>query len=185
MNIENEIKILEINVSDVDAKLVALGFSKKEPQNFRRFIYDIKDSRGDSWVRLRTDGKKTAVTYKSYEKNAIDGMKEIEIVVDDFDTAHTLLLAMGLVEVSYQENRRQRYTLDETEVSIDEWPLIPVYMEIESATSAEVEKYLGLLKQEGQETTSEPTSYVYKKYGIDLDIYSWLSFSDQKLKNPT
>ena len=185
MNIENEIKILDINVSDLDTKLVSLGFSKKDPQDFRRFIYDIKDQGCDAWVRLRTDGKKTTVTYKSYEANAITGMKEVEVVVDDFDTAHALLVAMGLKEVSYQENRRQRYILGETEVSIDEWPLIPVYMEIESATSEGVEKYLNLLRQDGQETTSEPTSYVYKKYGIDLSVYSWLSFSEQKLKNPT
>lgn len=185
MNIENEIKILDINVSDVDAKLLGMGFAKKDPQNFRRFIYEIKDSGEDAWVRLRTDGKKTTITYKSYEKNAIDGMKEVEVAVDDFDTAHTLLVAMGLSEKSYQENRRQRYVLGDTEASIDEWPLIPTYMEIESSTSEEVEKYLNLIKKDGQETTSEPTSFVYKKYGIDLDVYDWLSFSEQKLKNPT
>jgi hypothetical protein len=46
-------------------------------------------------IRLRTDGKKTTLTVKHIiDSQAIDGMKEREVIVDDFDTTNDLLNQM-------------------------------------------------------------------------------------------
>jgi hypothetical protein len=47
------------------------------------------------WVRLRTDGKKATLTVKHIiDPQAIDGTKEREIIVDNFDTTNNLLNQM-------------------------------------------------------------------------------------------
>jgi adenylate cyclase class 2 len=176
MTTENEIKILDIDKDKAEKTLLEIGFIKQEPQDFRRRVYDPKRGGERSWYRLRSDGKKTTLAYKSFEKDAIDGVQELEIVVDDFEKAHEMLLLLGLEEKSYQENRRQRYLLDEIEVSIDEWPLIPAYLEIEAPTKAAVEKYLVKLNGDHKKVTSELTPYVYSLYGYALDSYRHLAF---------
>lgn len=176
---ENEVKVLDIDKDKAEAALLELGFVKQEPQDFRRHVYDPKGDSPGSFYRLRTDGDKTTITYKSFKKDAIDGVQELEIVVDDFEKAHEMLLLLGVIETGYQENRRQRYVLDGVEVSIDEWPLIPAYLEIEASTSEDVEKYLAKLNIDNKRTTSKSTTYVYSLYGYQLDSYKYLAFESQ------
>ena len=181
MTTEYEIKILDINKDKVEKSLLELGFNKQEPQNFRRYVYDHEDSSRGSWYRLRTDGNKTTIAYKSFKKDAIDGVQELEIIVDNFENAHEILLLLGLKETSYQENHRQRYLLDDVVVSIDEWPLIPTYLEIEENTIEQVKKYLSKLNGDHNKTTSKLTPYVYSLYGFNLDTYKHLAFESQHL----
>lgn len=176
---ENEIKVLDIDKDKAEAALLELGFIKQEPQDFRRHVYDPKGGSQGTFYRLRTDGKKTTITYKSFKKDAIDGVQELEIVVDDFEKAHEMLLLLEVMEAGYQENRRQRYVLDSVEVSIDEWPLIPAYLEIEASTREDVEKYLAKLNIDNKRTTSKSTPYVYSLYGYKLDSYKYLAFESQ------
>jgi len=179
MTTENEIKILDIDKEKAERTLLELGFIKQEPQEFCRYTYDQEGSREGCWHRLRTDGKKTTITHKSFKKDVINGVQELEIVVDNFEKAHEMLLLLGLKEASFQENRRQRYLLGSVEVSIDEWPLIPAYLEIEAPTKEDVEKYLLKLNSDDKRTTSELTPYVYSLYGYRLDSYKHLAFESQ------
>lgn len=176
MQTEFEIKVLEIDQTDIAKRLEALGFTAKPRQEFKRYVYNLENA--NSWVRLRTDGTKTALTYKSFEKDAIDGVQELEVEVSDFEKTNELLELLGYKASTYQENNRQVYQLDTIEISVDEWPKIPAYLEIEAKDQKTVEEYIEKLGLGSAKTTSAPTSEVYKLYGLSLDDYPHLTFSE-------
>ncbi len=131
MNTEFEVKILAIDIDEIIVKLAELGAEKIGEKQQRRFVYDLMPKKENLWIRLRTDGQKTTMTLKEIQNDKIDGTKEIEILVDDFDKTKIFLEKLGYEHKSYQENRRTSYILDGVEIEIDLWPLIPPYVEIE------------------------------------------------------
>lgn len=179
MKTEFEAKILEIDVDRIISKLKALGAKKVGEKQQRRFVYDFTPKKENSWVRLRTDGQKTTLTIKETQNDNIDGTKELEISVDDFDKTNLLLEKLGFAHKGYQENKRISYVLEGVEIEIDFWPQIPPYLEIEGKSVDEVEKIIKLLGFELSQATSIHTTDVYKKYGIDIDSIKKLKFERQ------
>lgn len=175
---EYEIKVLDIDPVKAEAKLQELGFKRTEELAYRRYVYDAGVHEApNAWIRLRTDGKKTTLAFKQSHKDSIDGMKEIEVVVDDFEQTNELLRAIGHEPISYQENSRVNYEGMNCTVSIDSWPQIPTYMEIEAATAEDVKQCLEAVPElVTSETTSMPAQEVYKRYGIDLASIKELRF---------
>ncbi len=51
-------------------------------------------------------------------------------MVSDFDKTVGMLKILGYEARSIQENKRIRYVLDDVEIDIDTWPLIPLYIEV-------------------------------------------------------
>ena len=51
----------------------------------KRYVYDLRPAEKDKWIRLRTNGKVTTLTYKDIVSNTLDGTKEVEFEVEDFD----------------------------------------------------------------------------------------------------
>lgn len=169
--IEHEIKILDVDVSALTTKLNGLGFKEQAHKLFRRVIFDVSPPDTNKWVRLRTDGNKTTLTYKNFRKDAIDGVEEVEVTVDDFEKTRALLMAAGLKSTSYQENKRVEFDSPDgatVTVSIDSWPRIPSYLEIEGSTSTDVELMLDRLDVQELAKTSVTTQEIYKRYGLDL-----------------
>lgn len=168
MKKEREVRILEINESDFTAKIISMGASSVGEFLQRRYIYDVKPVNPNKWVRLRTNGQKVTLTIKEIkDRNALDGTEELEIIVDDFDKTHEILNQLGYIARNYQENLRKIYILNDVEVTIDSWPLIPTYAEIEGKTNKEVLAIVKLLESSGRVTTLDVDS-IYKEYGIDV-----------------
>ena len=138
MKTEYEIIILEIDKEEVIKKLKTLGAIKKGEFNQKRYVYDLRPVENGKWIRLRTNGKTTTLTYKDIVSNTIDGTKEIEIEVDDFKKTNELLEKIGFKNRGYQENFRIQYVLNNVEIDIDSWPMIPTYLEIEGNSEQEV-----------------------------------------------
>ena len=91
MHTELELKILDIDVTALDQKLLALGAVKKPRTLQRRYVYDFRPVRQNSRIRLRDDGRQTTLTIKEILDDTIEGTKELEVKVENFDTAHELL----------------------------------------------------------------------------------------------
>lgn len=179
MHTENEIKVLDIDLKKAEKKLLDLGFERTEEMAYRRHIYDVVPVNPNAWVRLRTDGKKTTLTFKESLKDSVDGMKEIEVTVDDFDETYEILRAIGHEPRSYQENSRTNFEGMNCTVSLDCWPLIPPYMEIEADTAEDVTKCLEALSElVTSDKTSLSTEKVYKRYGIDMSSIKELRFDN-------
>ena len=176
MNTEYEIRVLEIDKEKLVKKLEELGAEFKGDNEQKRYVYDIIPKEDGKWIRLRTNGKKTTLTYKNIVKTKIDGTKEIEVEVDDFEKTNELLENAGIHSKGYQENKRTQYVLNGVEIDIDSWPMIPTYVEIEGKNEEEVMKTLELLDLPKDKVTALDVDSVYKKYGIDLKNVKVLKF---------
>ena len=176
-HIEYEVRVLEINVEDIKKKLKDLNATLVEDVFQRRYLYDFNPVNPNKWIRLRTNGTTTTLTIKDVTSSKIDGTKELEIVVDDFDATNEILNELGYKARGIQENKRIKYDLNGVEVDIDTWPRIPTYLEIEGKSEEEVYKTLELLGISKDNTTSLNTLSIYKEiYNIDLSNESLLSF---------
>ncbi len=177
MNTEYEIRVLEIDVDKMIKKLDSLGATKVGEWEQKRYVYDFIPKRENQWIRLRTNGKESTLTYKNVEKDTIDGTKELEIVVDDFKKTNEMLEILGYKSKGYQENNRIRYMLNGVEIDIDSWPKIPTYMEIEGKDEEEVNATLELLDIDKEKVTALNCEDIYKKiYGINIDEIKNLVF---------
>lgn len=176
MNTEYEIRVLEIDKEKLIKKLKELGAEFKGNNEQRRYVYDIIPKEDGKWVRLRTNGRKTTLTYKNVVKKTIDGTKELEVEVSDFEKTNELLENMGIKSKGYQENKRTQYILNGVEIDIDSWPMIPTYVEIEGKNEEEVMNMLEILELPKDKVTTLDVDSVYKKYGIDLKEIKVLKF---------
>lgn len=183
---EFEIKFLEVDVPKLEKKLLQLGAKKVDEYNYVRVLFDYPDFRLNekhSWLRLRTDGKETTLTFKErigVKSNdgsvADDGMKEVEVIVDDYEKTYELLKSIGLMVKIEERNKRIRYQKGEIVFDIDFWPQLPPYVEIESDSIEAVKNVateLGFNPKDGLVCSAKQ---VYRKYGIDKDEYSYISF---------
>lgn len=177
MNIEYEVRVLEIDKDKFISKLESFGALFKGDYNQKRYVYNTIPKQDGKWLRLRTNGKSTTLTYKSVEKDSIDGTKEIEVTVEDFKKTHELLEASGFKSKGYQENKRTQYVLDDVEIDIDSWPLIPTYVEIEGKDEESVNKIIDKLGLDKEKITTLDVQSVYDKiYGIDISKVEVLKF---------
>ncbi len=177
MNIEYEVRVLEIDKEELRAKLDSYGAIFMGEFNQKRYVYNTIPKEDGKWLRLRTNGENTTLTYKSVEKNSIDGTKEIEVKVSDFKKTHELLEASGFKSKSYQENKRIQYVLDGVEIDIDSWPMIPTYVEIEGKNEESVNKIIDKLELNKEKVTALDVQSVYEKiYGIDISKVHVLKF---------
>ena len=67
--------------------------------------------------------------------------------------------------------------IDNVEIDIDSWPMIPTYLEIEGPSEEEVKQTLEKLNLENPKITTLNCSDIYKDiYGIDIEEYKILKF---------
>ncbi|MEV7656397.1 adenylate cyclase [Streptomyces anulatus] len=174
--VEYEVKYLDVDRVAMASRIASAGGEHKGGRMMRRYVYDTVPPAAGRWVRLREDGSLTTLCVKEITSDAIDGTSETETVVGDFETTHALLGRMGVPHRSYQENHRDSWVLDGVRLEIDSWPLIPPYLEIEGDCVEDVHGVAARLSIAVPELTSENTTKVFARYGIDLEHISDLRF---------
>lgn len=150
MQTEIEAKFLNIDVEKIRAKLQELGAVLQYPERLmKRKTFDFKEKslyEEKAWVRVRDEGdKKITLSYKKLVNRSLHGTKEITLDVSDFEKMCEFLQACGFESKSYQETKREKWILGKSEITIDTWPWIPTFTEIESETEEEVRRISNLL----------------------------------------
>jgi adenylate cyclase class 2 len=176
MQTEIEAKFLDIDPAALRAKLKALGGALVYPEVLmKRKVFDHPTNKQSDWLRVRDEGDKITMSYKKVIDRTVHGTKEISIEVSDFDDACAILAAAQLTPKSYQETRREKWMLDDAEVTIDTWPWIPTFIEIEAPSEEKlkaVAEKLGLQWGDALFGSVEPA---YQKYYdvTEKEIDSW------------
>ncbi len=177
MNTEYEVRVLEINKDEIISKLNELNATLVEDSFQRRYVYDFNPVNPNKWIRLRTNGTTTTLTIKDVTEKTIDGTKELEIIVDDFDKTNEILNELGYIPKGLQENKRIKYNINGVEIDIDTWPKIPTYLEIEGKDEDEVYNTLDILGISKDRITTLDVQTIYKDvYNIDIIENPNLSF---------
>lgn len=133
MKNEIEAKFVDIDIDRMRDKLQAAGAELVYPMRAmkRVTIETLGMKQKGAFVRVRDEGDKTTLTYKQFDALSLDGVRETEVSVSDFDSTVRLLAEAGLPYGSLQESRRETWRLGDVEVVIDEWPWLRPYLEIE------------------------------------------------------
>lgn len=178
MKTEYEVRVLNIDTEKWINKIVEMGAVKIGSFHQKRYVYDFNPAQKGRWIRLRSNGKESTLTIKEIKSKQIDGTKELEVVVSDFEDTNEILNKLGYLPRTYQENFRIEYTLDGIVFDFDKWPKIPDYLEIEGPSQEGVLDMMNKLGIDGCEVTTMDVDQVYgKKYGIVLDSIKELRFS--------
>ena len=191
---EIEAKFLDVDVLRLKQKLESNGAQFIGSFDYKRKSYDFEGlllaKSRHGWVRLRDEGERVTLAYKqrlgvkTNDGSISDlGMKEIEVVVSDFNLTDQFLKSIGLIEKFYEENKRERYIFDEVEIDIDTWPMIPTYVEFEGSSWEHVKKVAEKLGFNWEEHLRCTTMQIYRKYGIEENDYGVITFIEQIKKN--
>jgi len=167
MKTEYEVRVLEIDKEKMVETLESLGAKKIGDWHQKRYVYDIIPKDDNSWIRLRTNGIKTTLTFKCVKSKTIDGTKEAEVEVSDFEETNIILEQMGHHNRGFQENKRIQYILDCVEIDIDTWPNIPTYLEIEGKDEESVKNIIKKLNVDESKVSTLDVQSLYEYYGYD------------------
>lgn len=174
--IEFEAKVLNVDPSSVEARILAAGGRFVASGLQRRYVYDIEPGDQSRWIRLRETPFGVTIAVKHIRHDGVDGTDEVEVSVDGFEAGHALLGSLGFQAKAYQENRRTSYKIAGADVEIDEWPMLPPYLEIEGRSREHVVEVAERLGFDASWLTGENTTKVYARYGIDLTKITDLRF---------
>jgi adenylate cyclase class 2 len=148
---EIESKFYVRDLQAVENKLLALGATCKTPRGFEYNLrFDDAENRlarAHQVLRLRQSDD-TRLTFKGRgeQQGGAVVRTELEIVVDDFDSARSFLEALGYRTVVIYEKYRSMYELDQALITLDELPYGNfVEIEVEKVEAiASVAQKLGL-----------------------------------------
>ncbi len=166
---EIELDILDIDKAQAEARLRALGARKIAVHNFRRVVFMLPSGRGsERWLRVRTDGKRCTLTFKSQRGKGLGNTEELETEVSDFRTAVQILWRIVGNGV-YEENVRHEYRLEGMQVTMDKWPAIGWLMEIEGRSEKAVMALYRKLDISGRPVGNVSESKAYALCGVDRE----------------
>jgi len=148
---EVELKFLNIDIDQIKQKLIGLGAklifdTQIESYSFYGNGFHISDSKM-KYLRVRKVNDEVTITYKSPTKESeMSNRKEIEIKVDDFDKAISLIEKMGLNKDKIFKKNRSHYELKNIHFELDTLENIPTFLEIETQTEQEMKEICLKLK---------------------------------------
>lgn len=184
MQSEIEAKYLDVNHDIIRTKLKKHGAVCVHPLRVtKRINFEYPDNRLNelkhAWLRLRDEGDKVTLAYKQLLDRSLLGMKEVQVIVDDFDRAKEVLSAAGLVQKAYQEVKRESWELDGVQVELDEWPWVKPFVEVEASSEKDVWRVSKLLGLDIDNAKYGSVEIVYQsEYNVtEKEINNWESIT--------
>lgn len=141
MHIEYEATFERVDKDAVRAKLTAAGATLVRPEFLqKRVVFNLPKGHEipGGWLRVRDEGDKVTMSLKVVNGDRIEDQKELCLTVDDVDNAVAFLTAIGAERKAYQETKRELWRLDGADVTIDEWPFLEPFVEVEGPDEATV-----------------------------------------------
>lgn len=180
MQTEIEAKFLDIDPEKIRQKLKSVGAIQEYPERLmRRSVFEHPTEKQNDWFRVRDEGDKITLSYKILTDRTLHGTKEITIEVNNFDDACNILKAAKLKFVAYQETKREMWTFGDTKITIDTWPWIPTFTEIEAGTEKEVRETAEKLGLNWEDTLHGSVETAYQKYYdvTEEEVDNWKSIT--------
>lgn len=178
-NIEYEVRFLDIDKESIIKKAIDLGYVDEGEKFLRETIFydkNLKWRDENRYVRLRTYGGKTKLTYKHIKSDTVDGAEEIEFEVSDESAAMSLLLKLELTAFRTQEKKRRTLTKGAVTLDIDTWPVIPTYLEIEGASESGVREAAIELGLDYNKASFLDARKTIESYGVDVSTMKYFTF---------
>lgn len=180
MKPEIEATFTDIVKDQIRTQLTKIGAKLVQKETLmRRTIFDLEKL---SYARVRDEGNRITMSYKHLDSLTIDGMKEVCINISNYEDGITLLKACGLKVKSVQESYREEWKLNDVEITIDTWPWIPSYIEIEGPNTKSVQQTANQLGFKMSEALYGGADEVYKIYfditNDEINFYPEIRFTN-------
>jgi len=144
MKTEYEATFTTINKDEIRHKLNSIGAKLIKPEFMqKRCTFELPSGHEipNGWLRVRDEQDRITMSLKVVTENGtIDQQQEIELKVDKFQDACELLEKIGCEQKAYQESKREFWELANVQISIDEWPFLEPFVEIEGESEEQVRK---------------------------------------------
>ena len=170
---EIETKIIKVDIARLRKSLKENGAVFKGKIHYRRAVFplDMRPNEIDEFIRIRTDGRKSTLTYKFRKGKGLANTDEYETSVSDFDkTVEIFSKIRAGKERWLQENYVEKWDYNGADVDICTWPLVPPFVEVESTSEAKIRKAIADLGIDGEEIGNTNLGGVFERFGKkDLD----------------
>ena len=166
MKNEIEAKFLSVDRENIRSTLKSQGFECHVPEYLmKRKTFDFsKVAPGlNRWGRVRQESGKVTMTIKEVRGKGINDTFEVELEVNDFETASAFFEACNITEKAFQENLREVWIKDDVQVTIDTWPGLQPFIEIEAENEGLVRNCAQSLGQEFGNAVFGSIDLVYEK----------------------
>ena len=175
MAIEYEATFANVDKTEIRERLKSVGATLVRPEFLQKRVnFNLPESHQikGGWLRVRDEGNRITMSLKIIDGQAqsITDQKEIQLVVDSFSEAKNLLTSIGCQEKAFQESRRELWLLDGVEVTIDEWPFLEPFVEVEGLSEAAVKAVVEKLGFDYSKAKFCAVDVLYnEKYGLSFD----------------
>ena len=183
MSKEIEAKFFVNDFASIREKLSSISATCSKPRTLmRRYTYTLVEKSNASsheWARVRDEGDKITMAYKlAFDTARADGTEEIEIIVNDFDAAATLMSKLGFNDRLHQESYRETWKYGDFQITLDEWPVIGTFVEIEGPNEEGVRHLSANLGFDYATALFGGIGNLYgAKYGKDMGLVKELTFA--------
>lgn len=173
MQVEYEATFEDVNKDEIRQKLSGIGAVLIRPEFMqRRTVFNMPEGHGitGGWLRVRDEGDKITMSLKAIDGEGIERQKETEIVINDYDAGVNLLESIGCQKKAYQESLRELWRVEDVDVTIDEWPFLEPYIEVEGLSEESVKNISEKLGFDYSKALFDSVDAQYsKKYNISID----------------
>ncbi len=173
LNTEYEATFFPIDKDEIRQRLVKAGATLIHPEFLqKRVVFKLPKGHEieGGWMRVRQEYDKITMSLKIINGKKIKDQKEVCLKIDDFDQAIIFLTKVGCRKKAYQENKREKWILGETEITIEEWPFLEPYIEVEGKSETEVKKISEKLGFDYEKALFCSVDFLYcQKYKVTPD----------------
>lgn len=190
MQAEIEAKFLDVDIENVRTRLKEAGATLEYPmRDMRRVLIEEEHHIAErSFVRIRDEGNEVTLAFKrklaKKGEDAVSSTHEIETTVGDFDTAVRLFAEAGWKYQSYQESRRETWRCDGAIVTIDEWPWIKPYVEVEGESEGVVRQVASKLGFSWSDALFSSVNSIYRRDYPDMTVRGVSGIKEVRFSDP-
>jgi len=174
MKEELEVKFFIESIESFRTKLANAGAELISPEKlYKRIAFHLpevlKDKNG--WGRIRDEGDKITLSIKLEEGDRIEDQKEVCLEIDNVENGIIFLNLLGFKEKAYQETKREKWLLNGSEITIDTWPFLETFIEVEGESVENIKNACTKLGLNYEESFVGPVTHMYsRKYGLTADV---------------
>ena len=140
-----------------------------------RIVADDKENpilTKSGYIRIRDEGNLVRLSLKITAKwsGKLSDQKEIDVEVSDFKRTKSIIEACGIKFNRRQETLREEWEYNGAQITIDTWPGLDTYSEIETDSEKKVKEIALKLDLDWDKKIIVPAADIYAKvYGISID----------------
>lgn len=191
---EFEAKFYPVIKEEYRKKLLGIGAELHIPE--RKMIRVVADGRvnpileRNGYIRVRNEGNLIRLSLKKTadREGKLSDQKEIDVEVSDFEKTIKILEAAGVKFNRRQETLREEWIYKGAQITIDSWPGLDTFSEIEAGSEEKVRDVAEKLGFNWNKKIITPAAEVYAMvYKMDIDEVlekiSYITFENNQFKD--